>query len=468
MQIGFDFIEGETPETEVNLDDFTFTIIEKITGSGYEQKVTDLALWDKIAHRAARPNMQKMPALIVELKDGTFVGFITFQRNHKEQEFCFLQSAIWSQWRTPELYLHMVNIALAQNVDDYPAVVTCSPKSDLETPELFEKAGFETYIVKSGFIYMVHGGTVDGHTISTHDFAHFKKIVQITQTNIWMSTSSEWMKGKKEWNELLEEAGERYGVKNPKYATREDCWQTNGGLSNVVSGKNHNGGASVLDPMACDACITVFMPEDGKRIYNPFGGGVQYGFVAGHMGYEYVASEIRQNQCDANNAICADVPATWIQSDSSVYEPDGMFDMVFTCPPYYKVERYVDYDGNPPVGELNDMPTYEQFRDTLFAGFKIAIDHLKENCFFVCMIGDSRDKDGSYYGIESELELFIKEQGLKLYNKIVFVEAAFTKNAQVKHTMNSRKYPKQEQKIIVGYKGDTSKIKDLYRPLGRI
>ena len=72
----------------VNLDEFDFTIIEAVTGSGYEDKVSTLALHDGVAHRAARPNMQKFPALIVERKsDGAFVGFVTFQRNHKEQEF---------------------------------------------------------------------------------------------------------------------------------------------------------------------------------------------------------------------------------------------------------------------------------------------------------------------------------------------------------------------------------------------
>ena len=241
-----------------------------------------------------------------------------------------------------------------------------------------------------------------------------------------------------------------------------------GGLSNVVSGKNHNGGASVLDPFACEVALTVFMPIEGKRVYNPFGGGVQYGFVAGYRGYEYVASEIRQNQCDANNAICSELPATWVCSDSSTYEPEGMFDQVFTCPPYYKVERYIDYDGNPPEGELNDMPTYEQFRDTLFKGYEKALAHLNDNCFFIVMVGDSRDKNGDYYGCESETELWMKEHGLVLYNKIIFLESAFTKLAQVKHTMNNRKFPKQEQKIIVGFKGDPKMISKLYQPIGRI
>ena len=453
---------------EIDLDAFDYTIIKAVTGSGYEERVATLALHDGIAHRAARPNMQKFPALIVETKDGEFVGFITFQINHKEQEFCFLQSAIWDEWRCQKLYLHMVEIALAQNVDEYPSVVTCSPKSDLETEELFTKAGFETYLKKSGFAFMVKGGTVDGHTIPTFDFARLKKLVQVTETNVWNSLKKEWLFEKKQWNQLIDQAGLQYGVENPRWATREDCWMKDGGISVVVNGKNHNGGASVLDPFACEVMLTLFMPEHGKRVYNPFGGGVQYGFVAGTRGYEYVASEIRQNQCDANNAICTGLNATWVQSDSSTYEPEGMFDQVFSCPPYYKVERYVDYDGNPPEGELNDMPTYEQFRETLFAGYERALAHLNENCFFIVMVGDSRDPNGDYYGCEAETELWMKQHGLILYNKIIFLESAFTKLAQVKHTMNNRKFPKQEQKIIVGFKGDPKQIAKLYRPIGRI
>lgn len=453
----------------IDIDLFDFTIIPAVTGSGYEQKVSELALHDGIAHRAARPNMQKFPALIVERSsDGEFVGFITFQINHKEQEFCFLQSAIWDAWRCQKLYLHMVEIALAQNADRYPSVVTCSPKSDLETEELFKQAGFETYLKKSGFSFMVKGGVVDGHDIPTFDFARLKKLVQVTETNVWNSLKKEWLAEKKQWNFLIDAAGEKYGVVNPRFATREDCWMKDGGLSKVVNGKNHNGGASVLDPFACEVMLTLFMPENGKRVYNPFGGGVQYGFVAGYRGYEYVASEIRQNQCDANNAICTGMNATWIQSDSSTFEPEGMFDQVFSCPPYYKVERYIDYDGNPPEGELNDLPTYEEFRETLFKGYEKALAHLNDDCFFIIMVGDSRDKNGDYYGCEAETELWMKEHGLVLYNKIIFLESAFTKLAQVKHTMNNRKFPKQEQKIIVGYKGDPKNIAKLYRPIGRI
>jgi len=191
--------------------------------------------------------------------------------------------------------------------------------------------------------------------------------------------------------------------------------------------------------------------------------------VAGSLGYEYLASEIRQNQCEANNAICSDFDnVQWVQADSSTYEPDGNFDLMFACPPYYRVEKYVDYDGKPPEGEINHMSSYEDFRDALFSGYKIAIEHLNDNCFFVVMTGDSRDSKGSYRCHEGETEVFLRDQGLLVYNKIVYLESTFTRLAQAKKTLHNRKWPKCEQKIIVCYKGDSKKISDLYPSIGRL
>jgi hypothetical protein len=289
---------------------------------------------------------------------------------------------------------------------------------------------------------------------------------------------------KKEWNEQINDAGGELGIPNPTYATRDGCWQGANGYSNVVNTrrtldengevvattKAHNGNASVLDPLACEIIARFFMPKAGGRIYNPFGGGVQFGFVAGACGYEYLASEIRQNQVDANNAICSkfDGRVRWVQADSATYDPGEPVDLVFTCPPYYKVEKYLDYDGKPPPGEINSCPTYEQFRDLLFSGYKKAIERLKDNRFFVIMTGDSRDKNGAYYCSEAETELFLKEQGLSVYNRIVYVECEFTRLAHAKRTLHTRKFPKREQKIIVAHKGNIRDIGNDFAAIGRL
>jgi hypothetical protein len=339
-------------------------------------------------------------------------------------------------------------------------MMTTNPKSKFETPKLFTELGFKTYLAASGFEYMLAGDEA---------YHRLKTLAHITMTNVWNSTKGDWLRLKKDWNERIDEAGEATGIPNPAFATREGCWQGEQGFANVVTGRSHNGNASVLDPVACEVIARMFTPRDGRRIYNPFGGGVQFGFVAGAAGYEYLASEIRQNQCDANNKLCAQFPdVKWVQADSSTYEPEGEFDLVFACPPYYRVERYIDYDGEPPEGEINNISTYEGFRDTLFAGYKIALDHLKDNRFIVIMTGDSRNPKGGYYCHEAETELFFKEQGLTVYNKIIYLEAEFTRLAQAKKTLNLRKFPKREQRIIVAYKGKVQAIADEFHPIGRL
>jgi len=460
---------GELFEQTIELE-----VVKSVIGSGYEKQVADLALRDGVAYRAARKNMQIHSAVILKI-DSEFSGFFTFQVNHEVGEFCLLQSAMELDRKDKEIYKLMLKEIIAQNTFGYPMIMTVSTKHDLERPDVLESVGFKTYLDLSGYAYMVYG---------TLDQVRMKRLCHATMTNTWNSTKGDWLKMKKEWNEKIEAAGEKYGIKNPKFASRDGCWQGSSGMANVVMAsqeidddgeivtkkdKTLNGNASVLDPVACECIVRFFMPKNGRRVFNPFGGGVQMGFVAGSYGYEYISSEIRQNQCDANNAICQDLnSAKWIKSDSTTYKPDGKFDLCFSCPPYYKVEEYLDYDGKPPDGELNSTPTYSQFREMLFEGYKRGIEALNDNCFFVVMTGDSRDNKGAYYGCEAEHELFFRDQGLAIYNKIVYLECEFTRLAQAKVTLNTRKFPKREQKILVFYKGDISKIGELYPKIGRL
>lgn len=450
-----------------------FEKVDSVIGSGYEEAVAKLAIEDKIAYRAARKNMQIHSAIILKIDDN-FAGFFTFEINHDAKEFCLLQSAMYPEFKCVDIYSNMVNEIIKCNTFGYPMIMTVSKKHDLEKPSVFKALGFKTNIDKNEFEYMVYGELSQ---------VRIKLLIHAAMTNLWKSTTGPWLKIKRQWNSEIEAAGEKHGIVNPKYASREGCWQGSKGFSNVVLSKNKivdkkvvhdnkkslNGNASVLDPAACEIIARMFMPKDGKHIYNPFGGGVQMGFVAGGCGFTYESSEIRQNQCDANNAICQDFEdVKWTKSDTSKYIPERMSDLTFSCPPYYRVEKYLDYDGLPPEGEINNLGSYEEFRDTLFKGYANAIKAMKDNTFFVVMTGDSRDNNGAYYGCEAEHELFFKSQGLHIYNKIIYLESEFTRFSQAKMTLHSRKYPKADQKIYMFYKGDMSKIKELYPNIGRL
>lgn len=451
-----------------------WSVLPIVIGSGYEERIAKLAVEDGIAQRAARKNMQIHSAVVLSVGDD-FAGFMTFQDNAEVGEFCLLQSVIKPAYYTPALYRELVERVLAANTSGRHAIITTDPKSKFETPALFESLGFRTYLKMSGFCYMVRGDV---------SAVRMKWLAHITMTNVWITTRGEWLSGKREWNARINAAGEAANIQNPTYATRDGCWQGTNGFSNVVNTKRrvddngkvvattkaHNGNASVLDPVACEVIARFFMPRAGGTIYNPFGGGVQFGYVAGACGYTYLASEIRQNQVDANNAICAEFGGSvrWERADSATFDPGVAIDLVFTCPPYYKVETYLDYDGKPPTGEINSCPTYDEFRDLLFSGYRQAIARLKDNRFFVVMTGDSRDKNGAYYCSEAETEMFLKSEGLSVYNRIVYVESEFTRLAHAKRTLNTRKFPKREQKIIIAHKGRISDIPKDFAPLGRL
>lgn len=461
-------------EQQLFTKEIEFKYLPSVIWSWYETQVADLAIRDKVAYRAARKNMQIHSAIIVEI-DWEFSWFMTFQVNHDAKEFCLLQSAMEIEKKDKEIYKQMVWKIIEQNTFWYPMFMTVSTKHDLENPKVFEACWFRTYLTtwSEWFAYMIYW---------TPDQCRFKRLAHATMTNIWNSFKWDRLRIKKERNEKIEEAWKTYWVVNPKFASREWCRQGKAWFSNVVTSKNAvewdeikndgwkalNWNASVLDPTACEVILRFFMPTDGKRVYNPFWGWVQMWFIAWSYWYEYESSEIRQNQCDANNKICTWMNAIRTKSDTSKYTPDKKSDLTFSCPPYYKVETYLDYDWKSPEWELNSIDTYEKFREMLFEWYKNAISVMNDNTFFVVMTWDSRDKNGAYYGCEAEHELFFKSQWLSIYNRITYLESEFTRRAQAKTTLKHRKFPKAEQKILVFYKWDIDKIKDLYPPTGRL
>ena len=84
-------------------DKIEFECVNSVIGSGYEAKVADLALRDKVAYRAARSNMQIHSAIILKI-NSEFSGFFTFEVNHKVGEFCLLQSAMELDRKNKEIY----------------------------------------------------------------------------------------------------------------------------------------------------------------------------------------------------------------------------------------------------------------------------------------------------------------------------------------------------------------------------
>lgn len=240
----------------------------------------------------------------------------------------------------------------------------------------------------------------------------------------------------------------------------------NGEFGMVAGGKPNNmfarinEGTSNFDPVLAELVYRWFCIPNGK-ILDPFGGEQTKGVVAGVLGYEYQAVEIRQEQVDLNNSKVQDFKdVKYFCGDSNNIDTiisDVDFDLCFTSPPYYDLEVYSKDD-------MSALGSYEEFMQQYKNIFAKCYAKLKNDSFLVVKVGEIRDKNtGEYRGFVPDNIKIMKEIGFKFYNEIILINAIGTLPFRIsKQFNNGRKIGKQHQNILVFYKGDLKHIKNKF------
>src|SRR5690606_12273168 len=123
------------------------------------------------------------------------------------------------------------------------------------------------------------------------------------------------------------------------------------------------------------------------------------GIVASRLGRRYVGIELRPEQVAANRAqldLAGDPTPEWRQGDAreiARLAADVAADLVFSCPPYWNLERYSD-----DPADLSNMGE-EAFFAAQAAIIRDAIAKLREDRFAVWVVGDVRDERGFYVNL---------------------------------------------------------------------
>ena len=225
-------------------------------------------------------------------------------------------------------------------------------------------------------------------------------------------------------------------------------------------------GVSLFDPVLSEICCRWFTPFEGAKMFDPFAGDTQKGLVFAMCGYEFTGVELRQEQVDINNRVIADrdLPIRYVCDDgqnvAKYFEPESQ-DMLFSCPPYYNLEVYSDLEN-----DASNQGTYEDFLTIIRNAYTSALGCLKENRFAVVVVGDVRNKaNGEYYDFVGDVKRIFREAGAHLYNEIILVEMSSSAALRAAKSMESRKVCKTHQNVLVFYKGDTSEIKQHFKPI---
>ncbi|QSX32477.1 hypothetical protein JYB87_11945 [Shewanella avicenniae] len=214
-------------------------------------------------------------------------------------------------------------------------------------------------------------------------------------------------------------------------------------------------GTSIFDPVLTEIMYSWFCPKLGK-ILDPFAGGSVRGVVAGFLGYDYTGVELRPEQVKANQAqalhiLGTDSTARWINGDSRNIPDlvDQEVDFIFSCPPYADLEVYSD---NP-----QDLSTleYDQFVAAYTDIIKKACSKLKNDRFAVFVVGEVRNKNGSYYGFVQDTIKAFQAAGLSYYNELILLTSIGSNAIRAAGQFTkSRKMAKGHQNALVFAKGE--------------
>lgn len=276
-----------------------------------------------------------------------------------------------------------------------------------------------------------------------------------------------------------------FNTHQPYYRERMRMWRDMGmcGTNGRITGINglsydnrrmdkqkthqHNG-TSTFSPVLCEVVYKWFTPHENSRIFDPFAGGITRGAIAAVLGHDYKGYDINPNQVESNTFLFQDIvqkydvpgSAFWFCHNSADgyvnYAVGNKYDLIFTCPPYFNLEKYSDIEG--------DLSLHTNYKKFMF-DYEYVIDkcyhYLEDDSFMVWVVSDVRNKDtGEYYGLVADTIKSSQHSGFKLYNEIILYNEtgnlAITSGDYLK---KARKVGRQHQNVLVFYKGDTNHIK---------
>ncbi len=256
-----------------------------------------------------------------------------------------------------------------------------------------------------------------------------------------------WQQRKKAWKAVIGEVGEsREGVTFSDSSIME-------GLTDV----------SLLDPVLCELIVSWFGLGKGTKCVNPFAGDTTFGHVSTFKGCEFIGIEVRPEQVALNEKkmSAAKLSAKYICDDGQNilnHVEQNSQDLLFCCPPYYDLEVYSDLPT-----DASNAPTYEDFMKIMENGFGGAIKTLKDNRFAAIVVSNIRDKKTGFYRnfVDDIIRLF-QRNGMHFYNDIILVDSLGSAPRRATHNMKYRKVVKVHQNVLIFYKGDPKKIKEIY------
>jgi len=178
---------------------------------------------------------------------------------------------------------------------------------------------------------------------------------------------------------------------------------TNHGTQSSRSIKSHH-------PEEVSKLVYEFFLKDCEFVFDPFSGFGERGYWANHYGFVYQGFDISES----NNASAKENFGVENELADSLTHELPLFNGVYTCPPYWNLERYDG--GDPRAGDK--IKTWEGFLHWYFKLWSRVISEAPDGSKFCIQVGNWRSK-GIFYDLEYETQRLFLMNGCEVFDKVI-------------------------------------------------
>lgn len=181
---------------------------------------------------------------------------------------------------------------------------------------------------------------------------------------------------------------------------------------------------SIYNPDQAQFIIKYYTKEN-DLILDPFSGRATRAIISEHLNRRYIGFDVCKKTVELNNEILEKnnyKKSIIIEGDGcdiESYKSINGVDAVFTCPPYYGVEKY-----SGAIGDLSYM-SVEQYDNKIFDLFKILSKIVKKSNLseyefhpVIFTVGTIRNGKHGIIDMDYKFQQFAKQNGFVLWDKI--------------------------------------------------
>jgi DNA modification methylase len=166
--------------------------------------------------------------------------------------------------------------------------------------------------------------------------------------------------------------------------------------------------------------IIKFWSKEGDTILDPFAGRTR-AEIASTMGRNYIGFEISKKAYTCINESLNKPRLEDSKAECKIFNTDCLnisehlkkdVDLIFTCPPYFNIEKYESCKG-----QLSDINNYTEFLGELEIRLSVATTFLKKDCYVCIVVGDWRN--GNLISFHKDVMNILQKLGLLFWDCII-------------------------------------------------